>query len=118
MQKGNVWIIVLVIVVVIAVGVIVWNMSKQSSTQKNQPEVSITTVKFTCDDQKEIDATFHSDKVDLKLSDDRVMTLPEATSASGARYANADETIVFWNKGETAFITEKDVETFSNCIEK
>jgi membrane-bound inhibitor of C-type lysozyme len=27
-------------------------------------------------------------------------------SGSGARYANADESFVFWNKGDTAFITE------------
>ena len=27
-------------------------------------------------------------------------------SGSGARYANKDESFVFWNKGNTAFITE------------
>jgi membrane-bound inhibitor of C-type lysozyme len=39
-------------------------------------------------------------------------------SGSGARYANADETMVFWNKGNTAFITEgsDDKETYSGCI--
>jgi membrane-bound inhibitor of C-type lysozyme len=26
--------------------------------------------------------------------------------SSGARYANKDETFVFWNKGDTAFVTE------------
>jgi len=29
-----------------------------------------------------------------------------AMSASGARYANKDETFVFWNEGDTAFVTE------------
>ncbi len=118
MQKGNVWIIVLVVVVVLGVGLLVWNNNKQPTTQEVEPQVTLTTVKFTCDNEKEIDATFHSDKVDLVLSDDRVMTLPQATSASGARYANSDETIVFWNKGETAFVMENDKETFSNCVEK
>jgi len=38
-------------------------------------------------------------------------------STSGARYANKDETFVFWNKGDTAFVTEgKDgKETYSGC---
>jgi membrane-bound inhibitor of C-type lysozyme len=41
-------------------------------------------------------------------------------SASGARYANKDETFVFWNKGDTAFVTEgKDgKETYSSCATK
>jgi membrane-bound inhibitor of C-type lysozyme len=39
-------------------------------------------------------------------------------SGSGARYANADESIVFWNKGDTAFITEgaDDAMTFEDCV--
>ena len=44
------------------------------------------------------------------------MPIP-SISASGARYANKDETFVFWNKGDTAFVTEgKDgKETYSGC---
>jgi len=39
-------------------------------------------------------------------------------SGSGIRYANADETLVFWSKGNTAFITEgKDAApTFTDCV--
>jgi membrane-bound inhibitor of C-type lysozyme len=42
------------------------------------------------------------------------------SAASGARYANKDETFVFWNKGDTAFVTEgKDgKETYSGCATK
>lgn len=73
---------------------------------------------FVCDDGKTIDATFYpSDDqyVDLVLSDDRALSVPRALSASGARYARADESLVFWNKGDTAFITEHGTTTFSNC---
>jgi len=44
----------------------------------------------------------------------------ELAAASGARYANKDETFVFWNKGDTAFVTEgKDgKETYSGCATK
>jgi len=81
------------------------------------------TFSFSCDDSKIITASFYpnDDKfVDLILSDERKISLPHAISASGARYANADETFVFWNKGDTAFITEgtESVLTFTNCVLK
>ena len=34
------------------------------------------------------------------LSDGRKLTLPQAMSASGARYVRQSESVVFWNKGE------------------
>ncbi|HET7714586.1 MAG TPA: MliC family protein [Bauldia sp.] len=73
---------------------------------------------FTCNLGKTIEAHFYSDFVQLQLSDGRSMRLPQALSGSGARYATADESIVFWNKGNTAFITEGDpaVDTYSGCI--
>ena len=48
------------------------------------------------------------------------MTVPHAISASGARYAKPDESFVFWNKGDTAFITEgaNSAETYSACVLK
>ena len=81
-------------------------------------ETPVPTAVFKCDGGKTIDATFYADSVDLKLSDGRSMKVPQAMSASGARYANKDETFVFWNKGDTAFVTEgKDgKETFSGCV--
>jgi membrane-bound inhibitor of C-type lysozyme len=73
---------------------------------------------FKCNDDKSIKAAFYPEKVDLTLSDGRAVELPQTMSGSGARYANADETMVFWNKGNTAFITEgsDDKETFSGCV--
>lgn len=77
----------------------------------------IATAKFNCADDKSIEATFYADKVDLKLSDGRSMTLPQVISGSGARYTNEDESFVFWNKGDTAFVTEGSDEnlTFKDC---
>ncbi len=76
---------------------------------------------FFCDSGKTITATFYpsDDKyVDLRLSDGRMMSVPRAISASGARYAKADESFVFWNKGDTAFVTENGTTTFSGCVTK
>jgi membrane-bound inhibitor of C-type lysozyme len=73
---------------------------------------------FMCDDDKSIKAVFYPEKVELTLSDGRTVQLPQTISGSGARYADADEAMVFWNKGNTAFITEggDDRETYSDCV--
>ena len=75
---------------------------------------------FTCKGGKTIGASFYADKVGLKLSDGRSLSLPQVMSGSGARYANKDESFVFWNKGNTAFITEGAAgeETYSDCVTK
>jgi membrane-bound inhibitor of C-type lysozyme len=76
-------------------------------------------VLFTCDAGKTITATFYPTDdayVDLVLHDGRKLSVPRALSGSGARYATTDESFVFWNKGDTAFITESDDTTFSNCV--
>jgi membrane-bound inhibitor of C-type lysozyme len=40
-------------------------------------------------------------------------------SASGEKYSTGDDTLVFWNKGKTAFIIEQGGDTtFANCLEK
>ena len=83
-------------------------------------ETPVATATFKCQGGKSIEATFYASSVSLKLSDVRSLTVPQAMSASGARYANKDETFVFWNKGDTAFVTEgKDSkETYSGCATK
>jgi membrane-bound inhibitor of C-type lysozyme len=80
-------------------------------------ETPVATATFKCKGGKSIGATFFAASVDLKLSDGRSLKVPQAMSGSGARYANKDETFVFWNKGDTAFVTEgKDgKETYSGC---
>jgi membrane-bound inhibitor of C-type lysozyme len=44
--------------------------------------------------------------VHLEFGYQKTLYLPQTISASGARYANDDESVVFWNKGDTAFMTE------------
>ena len=89
-----------------------------AATPAAAAETPVATATFKCADAKSIVATFYADKVDLKLSDGRSMTVPLAMSASGARYANKDETFVFWNKGDTAFVTEGKDETqsYADCV--
>ncbi|MBP9757571.1 MAG: MliC family protein, partial [Candidatus Pacebacteria bacterium] len=80
----------------------------------------LNTVSYVCAENKTISAAYYADSVDIVLSDGRNFSLPQAMSASGARYASADESIVFWNKGNEAFITEggnPENMTFKNCGE-
>lgn len=83
-------------------------------------EDPVSKVDFECRDGKTIDATFYAAKVDLTLSDGRTMSLPQTMSGSGIRYADADESFVFWTKGDTAFATEgaDEKETYSDCVSK
>lgn len=79
-------------------------------------EESVIKATFNCSGDKSIQAEFAGDQVKLTLSDGRVWDLSQAMSASGARYANSDETQVFWNKGDTAFIEENGQTTFADCV--
>jgi putative hemolysin len=74
--------------------------------------------RFACDAGKSVDALFDNGaqhSVALVLSDGRALSLPQTPSGSGARYANADESIVFWNKGRAAFIEERGKLSYSGC---
>ena len=95
-------------------------------------ETPIAQVSFACDAGKTINASFYEGEskpapspgepptpggsVAVTLSDGRAMTLPQTISADGTRYANADESFVFWAKGNGAFVTEGNDQTYANCI--
>lgn len=60
--------------------------------------------------------------VKVSMPDGREYTLPNALSASGARYTD-DRAMVWWTKGNTAFVQERDLNgkwqtTHSDCMEK
>jgi len=76
---------------------------------------------FACDAGKTVNAVFTNgaqSSVRLTLSDGREMSVPQVLSGSGARYANGDESFVFWNKGNTAFIEERGKTTYRGCTTK
>ncbi len=83
-------------------------------------EDAVATVNYSCQGGKTIKATFYSAKVELVLGDGRSLSVPQAASADGGRYANADESFVFWAVGSKAFVTEGDpnTQTFADCVGK
>ncbi len=89
---------------------------------------------YQCNGGKTIDAKFYNGPsapqpapgqppvptgvVQLVLSDNRAMTLPQTISADGARYATKNESFVFWSKGNGALVLENNVEkSFIGCIQ-
>jgi membrane-bound inhibitor of C-type lysozyme len=73
---------------------------------------------FACAEGKIIDAQFYNRFVHLEFGKQKTVYLQQTISGSGARYANSHESLVFWNKGNTAFITEGDQNnpTYSDCV--
>ena len=121
-------IVLVVLIVLIAGGIFIFTRSKYSPNVSKQT----ATAEFVCSQGKTISADFYQGaakpassaggppvpggSVVLTLSDGRTMTLPQTISADGGRYANADESVVFWNVGNGATLTENGQQTFGGCV--
>lgn len=87
----------------------------QTPVQAAIYEKPVADVIFICQKQKAVHAVFLKNMVKLDLSDGRHMSLLQTISADGARYATQNESFVFWNKGDTAFVTEAGTTTYLGC---
>ncbi|MFA5870892.1 MAG: DUF333 domain-containing protein [Candidatus Paceibacterota bacterium] len=116
MNKKNIIFILALVVCGLSVFYFYQYPTENNSTGVKTSDGIINSALFKCADNKSIQSLFFRDRVELSLSDGRNMLLTQAISASGARYANSDESFVFWNKGDTAFVNEKNVMTFKDCI--
>lgn len=140
MNGRNTALVVLIIIIVL--GVFAWEYRDSAwlapllgSNTAPAAQQQVGKASYACDAGKTIQATYYqgaastaavssstppvpNGSVGLVLSDGRSMTLPQTISGSGIRYANADESIVFWSKGNTAFIEEgpAQAQTFANCV--
>lgn len=129
MKKSAVFIIVAVITIIV-ISLIGWQYFKPTKIV-SQPAL-VGQASYLCQNGKTVEAKYYqgsavsvkpsempvpNGQVELELSDGRQLTLPQTISASGIRYANADESLVFWSKGNTAFITESGgQQTYSDCV--
>jgi membrane-bound inhibitor of C-type lysozyme len=132
-------IVLVVAILLIAGGVWFWSMHRGTSMPSSSTS-PVATVTFMCNQGKSITASFYNGaatpqsgagepptptgRVDLTLSDGRMMSLPQTISADGARYSNGNpsvagsETFVFWEKGNGAFVEEgaSQQQTYIGCI--
>jgi membrane-bound inhibitor of C-type lysozyme len=104
------------------------NINQASSSNQpgsNQPVPSqpaqgtvqpIASASYLCGSGLTIQAKFYPSDVKLLLSDGEAMELPHAVSADGARYATADESFVFWSKGNGAMIMKNNKVVEPNCL--
>lgn len=92
----------------------------------------IAQVTYICNGGKTIEAVFYkgeskpvepgqppipSGSVKIVLSDGRNFDLPQTISADGGRYANSDESFIFWSKGDGALMLENNVEkNYTGCF--
>jgi len=116
------------VIIAVAAGALIWyyqGRQKESSTLISQ-------VFYQCNGSKTIDASYYkgatmpspqpgqppspTGSVSLILSDGRQLTLPQTISASGIRYANSDESVIFFSKGEGALVLENNQQTYIGCI--
>jgi membrane-bound inhibitor of C-type lysozyme len=122
---------VLIMLVVLGGGFYLFKNFSDSSTKSGYEEMSgaPTSVpapgkiekNYTCAGDKTIVAIFNNDtdmSVDIALSDGITMNLPHVEAASGAKYTNEDESIVFWTQGNEAYLEEDGKETYSDCAVK
>ncbi len=126
------------IVLLFIIGFIVQMFQNKNESLDSTP---IAVLSYACDQNKRIDVAFFDGRdvapvvadenasttadaapvptgsVDLKLSDGRSMTLLQTISADGARFANDDESFVFWAKGNGALVLENNSEkSYIGCI--
>jgi membrane-bound inhibitor of C-type lysozyme len=108
------------------------NSPLSSPSPSPSPLTLITEVTYLCDNNKTIKAAFYkgeskpvqpgempipSGRVKLVLSDGRNFDLAQTISADGGRYANSDESFVFWSKGNGTTLLENNVEKdYQGCI--
>lgn len=110
-------------------------VSVSTTTAPAQEPVLIASAVYICDTDLSINASYYdlpnaalpaSDAmpvptgyVTLTLPEARTLSLNQTISASGVRYANADESIVFFNKGTGIQFSETVVtpDKFTNCIQ-
>jgi membrane-bound inhibitor of C-type lysozyme len=116
----------LVVIVALAVGIFVL------ATRHNTPR-PISTVTYACDNNMTITAAYYegpkqppvpagqmpqpTGSAVVSLDGEASTTFKQTISADGARYANSDESLVFWSKGNQVLILRNNSTdlSFRNC---
>jgi membrane-bound inhibitor of C-type lysozyme len=109
-----------------------WYVYTKGNKNPSPTPSPIAQVIYICNKSKTIDASFYkgeqkqvapgempipSGSAKIVLSDGRNFDLPQTISADGGRYANADESFVFWSKGNGTLVLENNEEkSYIGCV--
>lgn len=104
---------IIVAILIIALGTIIWFYFSNSSTVEN---VSKNTFFFSCPDGVELKISYdrESDSASLFILGEEYRIYP-VISASGARYANNDETVIFWEHQGEAMVEINGEMVYQGC---
>lgn len=102
-----------IVVTILVIGGIIWAHNQAPVDMSVPQEVKNDVVFYDQATGETVPASFGASSVTFTSKTLGTMTFPQAMSASGARYANADESIVFWNKGDSVFITQNGTIIFN-----
>ncbi len=118
-----------VVVIIVIIAGIAFALTSGKAPTAPQP-VAVAT--YVCSGGKTIVASYYDGEttsapspdqpptpggsVALAFDDGSSMKLAQTISADGARYANADESIVFWNKGNGVTFTQNGQQTYMGCL--
>lgn len=110
---------ILLILIVLAAGVyqLMYSREPGGNTTASNPATT-NVVSYFCQEGK-LSASFSKDAVALTYPDGTVMNMPHAMSADGGRYeatSTAGADVVFWSKGDSAFVTENGKNTYTGCV--
>ena len=129
-MKKNLIFIFLIIIIIVGGGI--WYTNSKGNKNPSSSPSPIAQVTYLCNGDKAIDAAFYkgepkqvepgempipSGSAKINLSDGRNLDLSQTISADGGRYANSDESFIFWSKGNGALVLENNVEkNYIGCI--
>lgn len=109
------WILVLAVI-----GFAVFAISNSSKVANEEPAEEtpkiISTAVFMDEKGDTVPVLFYEGAVLFNTKNVGDLVLPQTISASGARYANDDESVVFWNKGDSVTITKDGQEIFNGTV--
>lgn len=112
----------------------VWLFFQANSGDKVPEKKLISTVTYQCDNNHTITASYYEGEeitvpageppvptgsVDVALDGGETATFFQTISASGVRYTDKDESMVFWSKGNEILMLRNDKPdtTYTNCVD-
>ena len=122
-----------IVVLIVAVIVIAFALVRMHAQMVVHPaEQPINTVSYICGRGEVVSVVYYAGPSTPVASSERppvpggravlqrtggsMLTLQQTVSADGGRYANADESVVFWDKGNGAMFTKEGEQTPENCV--
>lgn len=121
MKKTFIWIIIIILALIVIFALTKKdkpsnNVQENTNTSTNMSS-NITKVTYT-GEKGNLEATYNADGTSVTFSTEETgeATLPVAISGSGARYANADESLVFWEHQGELTITKDGKDIYKGNI--